>query len=549
MASRAILCNTVKVVDDLKNVLDPIEMVSDMLAIKAPPGGLTVDQWADLKNILTDFVTEAVTGAATSAAIEEGLDLAGVCPAVNDDWDRFTSLEGVAAFTNPKILPALIGLPRSQVNIVMADYYTPAFTAEARRLNQGAARVTVTIRNVTELECHDCVPPSAPDYYPEIVFRPNGNVAPAIWYDWPYYPNEHDTIDPGHYSQFGGPWLETTGRNINPYWRAMRSVAPTTPYVDVQIRIWDQDDNLCPDPFWCGADDASKISGSGTVVGFRQPVWDTATNTPLVANFTASSGGSTGFWVFNSSRVTYNVDVCQWSLIPGQPLTTKLCGYAGFVGNTAPGATITQGPPANLLEGTRVDVLGRSNENDPFLNADGDPIGRIASWEWDCAYTGVPAEFEPFRGCTNPETYDAPDPDELVPTPRGLRFYVTDGPASRVLAFRVTDKGGLTSPVATWPYTVGNDAPIGLGTSSTRSGRTATPSASFRRRRSPTAGSRTDPTRANGGTAPLAVARSSRPPSSSRIRASRTARTSSATTSPQASTSAPGRWTCCTGPT
>ncbi len=418
----------------------------------------------NLKQLLKDFVQDFLTGAIAAAAAELLLEGAGVCPAVNNDWDRFTSLEEVAGFTNPKLLPSLVGLRRNDVNIVLADYYTTPFTAEAKRLNQGAARLTVTIRNVAELECHDCLPPTNPDYYPEIVFRPNGSVAPANWHDWPYYPNAHETLDPGHFSQWGGPWLETRGRNINPNWRAMRSVAPTTAFVDVQFRIWDQDDNLCPAPLWCGPDDISKLNGSSTVVGFRENVWDTGTNTVRVGNRTAWSAGPTGFWVYDSSRVTYTVDVCQWSLIPGQPATTKLCGYAGFVGNTAPDAQISSfNLPGTPLEGRRLDVLGQGTEHDPTLNADGDPIGMLASWEWDCAYTGVPDEFELNRGCTNAETYFAPDGGEAVdPSPRGLRFYVTDGPANRVLAFRVTDKGGLTSPIATWPYTVTNDPPAVL---------------------------------------------------------------------------------------
>ena len=467
MLSRATLCNVVPIYDAISSVVDPIQLIFEWL--DKPPSDPDVEPqyWEDFKTAAKEAIQNAIFEAAAKAALESLLDDGfGICPAINDDWDRFTSLEEVAAFTNPKLLPSLVGLPRGAVNIVLADYYTSAFTAEAKRLNEGTARLTVTIKNVSELECHDCFPPNgpgSPDYFPEISFWPNGVEPPDSWHAWPLYPNPHDNLDPGHRSHWGGPWLETTGKNINPNWLAMRSVSPVTPSADVHIRIWDQDNNLCPSPLWCGADDDSLIYGDSTVAGIRQPIWDLTGGlpSPLVDNYTTSRAGETGFFVFDSSRIYFNVDVCQWSLIPGQPATDELCGLAGFLGNTAPAAGIQFTPfPVSVVEGTKVLVYGEGYDPDPPVNADGDPIGKLVSWEWDCAYTGVPEEFEPNRECANAEPFDAWDPDQEAYLPRGLTFYVTDGPAIRELGVRVTDAGGLTSDVFSRSYEVTNYTPL-----------------------------------------------------------------------------------------
>lgn len=468
MLSRAMLCNVVPIYDAISSVVDPITLIFEWLDKPPADPDVEPEYWEDFKTAAKEAIQNAIFEAAAKAALESLLDDGfGICPAINDDWDRFTSLEEVAAFTNPKLLPSLVGLPRGAVNIVLADYYTSAFTAEAKRLNEGAARLSVTIQNVSELECHDCFPPNgpgSPDYFPEISFWPNANFSPpAAWHAWPLYPNPHDIIDPGHYSHWGGPWLEMTGRNISPNWLAMRSVSPVTPFAHVHIRIWDQDNNLCPSPLWCGADDDSQINGDSTVAGINQPIWDTSGGlpTPLVTNYNASRRGDTGWFEFDSSQIYFNIDVCQWSLIPGQPVTDELCGVAGFRGNTAPIAAIEYLPPPIVFEeGTKRVFSGKESfEIDPPLNSDGDPIGQIVSWEWDCAYTGVPEEFLVNRGCSQSEIFDQYSYTWGEFVPAGFSFYATDGPANLQLALRVTDAGGL-SGIATVDYEVTNHTPF-----------------------------------------------------------------------------------------
>jgi hypothetical protein len=100
----------------------------------------------------------------------------GACPAVNNDWDQFASLRDVADYTNPKAIPALVGLPRHRLNIVYGDHYSREFTDEIYKLNRGAARMEMSIWSVTEVGQHDVG--SDPDYYP-VFFYPGAT--PIAW--------------------------------------------------------------------------------------------------------------------------------------------------------------------------------------------------------------------------------------------------------------------------------------------------------------------------------------------------------------------------------
>ena len=217
-----------------------------------------------------------------------------MCPAINDDWDRFGSLEEIAAWTNPKVLPQLIGLPRDQVNVVLADFYPVALTQEAIALNKGAARVEVVINEVNELECHDCLSLKPdPDYYPLISIS-RGTTFFSPW------------------GAFVGPHLETSGTDIRPFWTAMRSVPfeNVSTVVNFDIRLYDEND-LFPDQI-------SKIAGPNEFIRYTFPF--PACNPALEncdrgvhTNVSVTSSGEEGTFVFNSSRIDYSINICEWS--------------------------------------------------------------------------------------------------------------------------------------------------------------------------------------------------------------------------------------------
>ncbi|MDH3351858.1 MAG: hypothetical protein OEM51_09935, partial [Gammaproteobacteria bacterium] len=246
MITRRLLCNLPTVYSDVSAYYDPLELLTDLLGIKSPPAGTTdPTEFEQLIETLLGTVKDSINGALGLAAFEAFMDdVLGICPAINDDWDRFTSLEEVAGFTNPKLLPSLVGLPRDTVNIVLVDHYPGEFTDEANKLNQGATRVSVVITKVEERECHDCVPFTAlrlsnPDYYPEITFFPknvSGSIVPDVW---GYYKSPVDVVEANtpefgvfqeaillpnlteagqteHESHWGGPWLESSATRVAP---------------------------------------------------------------------------------------------------------------------------------------------------------------------------------------------------------------------------------------------------------------------------------------------------------------------------------------------
>jgi len=427
--------------------------------------------------------------------VNEGLDETGVCTAINDDWDRFRSLKEVSEFTNPKVLPSLVALPREQVNIVMADFFPAEFAVEAKRLNQATVRVEVTINEVVELECHDCLLPFAvnlsdPDYYPEIVFWPKDGSGAGGNIDmdtWALYDNPHPTADPGHMSHWGGPWLETSGTHIRPGWTAYRALTSDTPFVEIEVRIWDQDNNTCPAPLWCGADDISRVNGLNT----RQRVPDLQV---WIGNIPASRDESAVVtagpvtvcapedWVngtcdynLDSSRLTASYRVCQWSALPGTTIN-QFDACAPTLGNLPPNARIellgtgdrpcdSGGPlptydtcEENGVQFSAIQPYTLADPNYPLLG------GLVKEWQWDCNYSGQPEEFTPGRDCRESHVTH-----ELVPPyfnsyePSGFYFYPPDGPATLTVAHRTVDTHDLISAPVTVEFTVGNSRPFYSG--------------------------------------------------------------------------------------
>ncbi|MDH3431902.1 MAG: FG-GAP-like repeat-containing protein [Gammaproteobacteria bacterium] len=513
MITRSLVCNAFPLFNDIKDFWDPVDLIFDLIGIKPPPEGSSDPAEAQqAKDLLSDYLSGALKGAATKAAVEAVLDALGMCPAINDDWDRFRSLEEVAAFTNPKLLPSIVGLRRDQVNVLLIDHYSPAFTAEAKKLNQGATRVSVVLTDIRERECHDCIPLTAirltsPDYYPEITFFPKDKVAsdstavrvPDVWPTYPspvevaeansllifqeaiLLPNTSEAGQTQHNSHWGGPWLETSGTHLKPSWRAYRALSPDTPSVDVEIKLWDQDDNLCfgvpPVELWCGWDDLSRTNGNATVISETIPSWATA-STIVTQDVAGQSypvppvnkvvGGPFTHCSFldllnltcdinlDSSVVSYSYYSCLWAPVPGQVLNQRLaCDLPSA--NTPP-VPIVESMAAPLTnEGWRTYASGK-NSYDPN-DLDGSNgiddnfqwIGDVVDWEWDCDHDPVPVclneivpgdfkpteggqcaagytmtNFVPGRGCINADVFNEQrGPFDIVPS--GISFTAGDG--------------------------------------------------------------------------------------------------------------------------
>jgi hypothetical protein len=61
----------------------------------------------------------------------------------------FDSLESAAAYTNPRLVPHLIALPKTRVNFVLVDYLqSSGLVEEAIKLNANPARVSVRVKSV-----------------------------------------------------------------------------------------------------------------------------------------------------------------------------------------------------------------------------------------------------------------------------------------------------------------------------------------------------------------------------------------------------------------
>jgi len=543
MLTRSLACNAFPLIDDIKNFYDPVKLIFKLIGIKPPPEGTSDPSEAQqAKKLLSDFLSGALKGAALKAAVETVLDGLGMCPAINDDWDRFRSLEQVAAFTNPKLLPSVVGLRRDQVNILLVDHYSAAFTAEAKKLNQGATRVSVVLTDIRERECHDCIPLTAirltsPDYYPEITFFPKDKVAsdltavrvPDVWPTYPspvevaeensslifqeaiLFPNTSEAGQNQHNSHWGGPWLETSGTHLQPSWRAYRALSPDTPSVDVEIRLWDQDDNLCfgvsPVELWCGWDDLSRTNGNATVITETIPSWATA-STIVTENVDGDNypvppvskvvGGPFTHCSFldllnltcdinlDSSVVSYSYYSCLWAPVPGEILKQRLaCDLPSF--NTPPVPVIEDMTVPLTNEGWRTFASGINsydpNDLDGSFGIDDNFqwIGDVVNWEWDCDHDPVPVclnevvpddfkpteggqcaagytvtNFVPGRGCINADVFsEVRGPFDIVPS--GISFTAGDGfnkflpPRAQQIALRVTDRGGAKSTLNAAP--------------------------------------------------------------------------------------------------
>ena len=331
-------------------------------------------------------------------------NFSGKCPAVNDDWDSFKSLQEVAAWTNPKILPALMRLPRDQVNIVMTDFYPAELTRDVIKLNKGGVRVQLSIDEIEELECHDC-PPSLtpdPDYYPKVTFSNS-----VEWPNW------------------GGAHLEEDDDPLRPDWVAARIADADTQDVAITMEIWDEDN---------GDDDRSKIDGNAESITETVPI------APVLPEWTAewTRSGSEGVTVFDSSRITYSVWVCTWPV-------------CDLVGNTPPTAVLQTLLDIGVLEGFQTVVAGTCTDLSPpgcqpSFDPDPDLFGEIRLYEWDFDFRGpITCTGSPDADCEETRRSQF-DPD--ASSSHGLAAFVPeDGPGSTVVAMRVADGGGERSEI------------------------------------------------------------------------------------------------------
>ncbi len=477
MMARRFICNYSDMGAELVDIL--AAYIEELTGVALPQ---------ELLDILV-LINDGLSGIVTGIIVEETLDEAfGVCTAINDDWDRFKSLQEVAAYTNSKMLPQLVGLPRSDVNIVMTDWYPPQFTTQAMKLNRGAARVTFSVKEVVELEPHfpDFLTLSDPDYFPRITF---------VGDEWPV---------------FGGPWLETTGTRITPNWRAMRGLPAFTPSSTIQLRLWDQNNEPIPDT-------SSQINGDSTLLQVTETVWTGGVvNRSSVARTTR--GDTTGCTIgsfpsipdcqieFDSSSVSYSVHVCQWAPPPGgDPNSLESCDFDWTLLNTPPVAALEMSlisyasrPDGFLYEGLRT-LVDASNSSDPDA---GPPLnnpllGFIRDFEFDCEYDATPVcvndetpddFFAPVsppdcgigytfsadgfisgRGCRNqlqdtrglmvfnPRDGICVEPGSNPPLPINCDDFADRG-KQMTMAVRVTDMFGL-SDIATVPYPVLNTSP------------------------------------------------------------------------------------------
>jgi hypothetical protein len=232
------------------------------------------------------------------------LNVFPLCTAINDDWDRFASLQDVAAWTNPKMVPALTQVPRDQLNIVWVDHYTPDVTDEFVRLNLGVARVQMMVHQVQESKNsnHDYLDVgllgslrlSSPDYYPSISILPSTTT--SLPYTW---------------AGFGGVYLETTGDKITPNWSAIRSIQKDEEQARISLIIYDGDFD---------DDEVSQIAGTSRVLNVDVNIKACIANETLCRQdfrsdppWQVTQGPSD---VDESSIVRYAISVCEWSQCP-----------------------------------------------------------------------------------------------------------------------------------------------------------------------------------------------------------------------------------------
>lgn len=316
-------------------------------------------------------------------ALDE-FNASGDCPALDDDWDSFGSLEEVAEWTNSKTLPAIIALPRDSVNIVVSDFYNPKFTDEVIKLNRGAARLQTLIRSVSAL--NDIDPGSrAADFYPKIK-------APATgWGQW------------------GGEYLEITDRaTINPKWLMVRSVPTSLISMELTIEIWDEDDGDDDDHV-----DVSK-SNSSKSVQENLPIAYLVENQklPNLEVVVRSSGVDTSCDVLciadDLATMEYSVSVCEWST----------CIDDGAM----PVASPTQDPETNDSGWNNTDVEVAWNWRPGTLGAELDGSCPSDVTEWNQDIVTLEGTCADVRGNVGSATYtvliDKTDPvSEPVQTP------------------------------------------------------------------------------------------------------------------------------------
>jgi hypothetical protein len=119
----------------------------------------------------------------TSTSIAMGIDTYGVMGL--NYWANplatlgFKDLEDAAAFTNPRLVPHLVGLSKKDVNLVGADFIQDSgLVEEAIKLNQDPARVSIRIVSIRKnLNVSDCGPQwdnENCDFYPEFTVGYDG---------------------------------------------------------------------------------------------------------------------------------------------------------------------------------------------------------------------------------------------------------------------------------------------------------------------------------------------------------------------------------------
>lgn len=208
----------------------------------------------------------------------------------------YSSLFTASSFTNPRLVPHLISLPRENLNIVTVDYFQfSGLLEQAILLNSDPARVTLSVKSVSG--------ESSGEFYPRFHVSTNNEISPFAFEPTDQL-NSDSTISlfeaddhplvVGYTNPItrndGGPF-NPTHRWEEPTW-TYTVAAPWDKSLLTSVAIWEQD-------WFPGADDFTGISAEL----FDSPLSSYGEFSQLV------QGGT----VFNNIIVGYDVRVGNWT--------------------------------------------------------------------------------------------------------------------------------------------------------------------------------------------------------------------------------------------
>jgi hypothetical protein len=177
----------------------------------------------------------------------------------------FSSLEEAAAYTNPRLVPHLIAIPKNKVNFVMVDYFqSSGLVQEAIKLNADPARVSVRIKSVRlDDEISECGPGSGflgigdedCDMYPNLAIS-EGTPITSVGDQTENYrvaiPDKNSVYRNSHFSP--------------PYWSTTKAIPwNSSENLTLRIQVWDDDYPLGEDVL----DTVTHVFQPGYLAGVR----------------------------------------------------------------------------------------------------------------------------------------------------------------------------------------------------------------------------------------------------------------------------------------